>query len=273
MRSPMYRPSAMNRLSHPGQLDTEVRLVRPSGWVALCAVALVLVAFIVWCFAGTVTTTVAAPGVLATQYGTVNSLSPKAGHVAKIFVEQGDDVAAGAPLATVETASGPSTVLAGESGQVVEVLAYPSDPVDAGSTIVTIQPSGDELRTYAYVPVAESQPVKPGMKVQLSVTTVSPQEYGLLLGTVVKVGSHPATRAGVGALLNNDDITNIVVGSVPVFQVEVALKRADTPTGFAWTSGDGPPEPISAGTLVNATVITAVQAPITLLLPSGRSSG
>ena len=268
----MYRAGAVGHLSSPEQLDTEVRLVRPGGWVALGAVGLVLVAFIVWCFVGTVKTTFPAAGVLATQYGTVNSVSPDAGHVSEVFVAQGDEVSAGDPVATVATADGSIAVEAAEDGTVVELLAYPSDAVEAGATIASIQPDDQDLRVYAFVPVDWSQPIKPGMPVQISVTTVPSEEYGLLLGTVSGVGTHPVTRGGVGALLNNDEITDIVVAGVPVFQIEVSLTASDTPTGYAWTSGEGPPEPLTAGTLVNATVITAVQAPITLLFPSNRTA-
>jgi hypothetical protein len=58
-----------------------------------------------------------------------------------------------------------------------------------------------------------------------------------------------------------------------VFQIEVALTEANTPTGYAWTSGLGPPEPLTAGTLVHSSVITAVRAPITLLFPVNRTEG
>ncbi|PVE94777.1 hypothetical protein DC434_12575 [Microbacterium sp. TPD7012] len=270
--SPVYRASAMAHLSSPEQLDTEVRLVRPAGWLALAAVGLVLVAFIVWCFLGTVLTTMPAAGVLATQYGSSNSLSPEEGVVAEMLVSPGDQVSRGEPVAVVETPSGEVEIPASASGEVVEVLAYPTDAVAAGGTLVSIQPE-DELRSFVYIPVAGSQPIKPGMSVQIAVTTVAPEDYGLLLGTVTRVGSHPATRAGVGALLNNDDITSIVVGGAPVFQVEVALTPADTPSGYAWTSGQGPDEQLSAGTLVNSTVTIASQTPITLLFPADRAAG
>lgn len=273
MSTPTYRAGAVGQLSSPEQLDTEVRLVRPAGWIALGAVGLVLVAFIVWCFVGTVTTTFPAAGVLATQYGTVNSVASDAGSVSEVFVNQGDEVAEGDPVATVSTENGTVTVEAAAAGTIVELLAYPSDPVAAGATVASIQPDDEDLRVYAFVPVDGTQPIKPGMPVQISVTTVPSEEYGLLRGTVSRVGTHPVTRAGVLALLNNEEITNIVVSGVPVFQIEVALTEGDTPTGYAWTTADGPPEPLAAGTLVNSTVITAVQPPISLLFPSIRAAG
>lgn len=271
MSLPEYRASAMGHLSSPEQLDTEVRLVRPAGWIALGAIGLVLIGFIAWCFLGSVQTTVSAAGVLTTQYGSSNSLAPDAGVIAEILVTQGDQVSEGQTVAVITTSSGDVMISASASGQVVEVLAYPTDAVADGATVVSIQPD-DELRAFVFIPVASSQPIKAGMPVQIAVTTVAPERYGLLRGTVTRVGSHPATRAGVGALLNNDDITSIVVSGAPVFQIEVALTPADTPSGYAWTSGAGPAELLSAGTLVNSTVMISSQTPITLLFPSDRAA-
>lgn len=266
----MYRAGAVGNLSSPEQLDTEVRLVRPGGWIALGAVGFVLLAFVVWCFVGTVKTTFPAAGVLETQYGTVNAVSPDAGAVTEVFVTAGDDVVAGDPIAEVATQDGSITVEAPEDGTIVEMLAYPSDVLEAGALVASLQPADEDLRVYAFVPVSSSQPIKAGMPVQISVTTVPSEEFGLLLGTVSRVGTHPVTRAGVQALLNNEEITGLIVTGAPVFQIEVTLDEADTPTGYRWTSGDGPPEELAAGTLVNSSVITAEQAPITLLFPSAR---
>ena len=269
----MYRAGAVGQLSSPEQLDTEVRLVRPAGWIALGAVILVLIAFLVWCFVGTVTTTFPAAGVLATQYGTVNSVSPEDGSVSEVFVIQGEEVSEGDRVATVSTGNGSVSVEAAADGTIVELLAYPSDPVTAGATVASIQPADEDLRVYAFVPLDGTQPIKAGMPVQVSVTTVPSEEYGLLQGTVSRVGTHPVTRAGVLALLNNEEIANIIVSGAPVFQIEVALTEADTSTGYAWTTADGPPEELAAGTLVNSTVITAVRPPISLLFPSVRAAG
>ncbi|MEO9220488.1 MAG: HlyD family efflux transporter periplasmic adaptor subunit, partial [Mycobacteriaceae bacterium] len=230
---------------------------------------------VVWSVLGTVQTTFQGAGVLLTQYGTLNSPAPQGGQVTAIFVVQGDAVTAGERLATLQTEDGRAVpVLALGSGHVVEVLGYPGDHLAAGSPVATIQPEDEELHCFVYVPVSGRQPIKVGMPVQVSVTTVPSERYGLLLGTVERVANFPATRAGVDALLNNPDITAIVVGGAPVIQVEVALRRSPTtPSGFAWTSGNGPPTVLSAGTLVNASVVTNVQHPISLLLPSDRSSG
>lgn len=270
----LFRPNAVAHLSSPEQLDTVVRVTRPRSWIALAAVGVVLVSFVIWCFVGTVQTTFPGAGVLLTQYGSFNSVTPQTGQVTSVLVAQGDAVREGQSLATVETEDAETvTVTAPTAGSVVEMLAYPSDHVEAGATVVRIQPADEDLHCFIYVPISGRQPIKPGMQVQIDVTTVPSEQYGLLLGTVEKVGSHPATREGVDALLNNSDVTEIVVSGSPVVQIEVTLTPSSTtPTGYAWTSSQGPPEPLTAGTLVNATVITAVQHPIALLFPSDRAS-
>ncbi|MEO6956341.1 MAG: HlyD family efflux transporter periplasmic adaptor subunit [Antricoccus sp.] len=274
MAAPGFRANAMAHLSSPEQLDTLAKVTRPRGWIALGAIGLILVGFVGWTLFGRVQTTLPGPGVLLGQHGTYNSVTPNSGQVTELLVSAGDTVAVGQRIATLKTDAGEViTISAPIGGQVEEMLAYPSDQLAAGSSIATIQPNNEELRALIYVPVDGRQPIKKGMKVQLSVTTVSSERYGLLLGTVDRVGNFPVTRAGVDALLNNPDLTSIVIAASPVIQVEVKLTgSSSTQSGFAWTSGAGPPESLSAGTLVNASVIIAVQHPISLLFPSDRAS-
>ena len=271
-RSSPFRANALSRLSSPEQLDAAVRVTRPRAWIALTAIGLVLVAFIAWSLFGTVQSTFPASGILLSPFGTSNTVATHAGQVTRVLVSQGDGVSAGEPVAAVRTATGTTeTVTASESGQVTEILAYPGHPVAAGGPIMTIQPTGQPLRAFLFVPVGSSQPIKTGMAVQLFVATVPSEQYGLLLGTVARVGTHPVTRVGVNALLNNPDLTAQIFGGNPVIQVEVDLERSSTsPSGYAWTSGGGPSAQVAAGTLASATIILSTRHPISMLFPSER---
>jgi HlyD family secretion protein len=44
-------------------------------------------------------------------------------------------------------------------------------------------------------------------------------------------------------------------------------KSAETPSGFVWTSADGPPTRITSGTLCEGTITIDHQSPISLMLP------
>lgn len=251
-----------------------MRLVRPAGWAALAGMCLVLAAFVVWCFLGSVQTTFTGAGVLVSEDGVSEVLANETGQLTHVFAQQGDEVVPGERVATIETGTGTSTVIAHSSGRVLELLAYPGHKVDKASVIATIQPQGQELRCVLFVPVSTRQPIKPGMPAQISVTTAPSEQYGLLLGRVTRVGTHPATRAGVKALLGNDDIAAIVVGGAPVVQIEVALTpNAGTATGYTWSTSNGPPETLAPGTLVNSQIVTAVTHPIQMLFPSTRTNG
>lgn len=267
-----FRARALAQLSSPEQLDTAARVTRPRAWLALAAIGVVLFAFIAWAVFGTMQTTFPASGILLTPFGTSNTLAAHTGLITRLEVAQGDSVKAGELVAELRTAlGGTEQVRAAEAGHVTEVLAYPGDEVVAGAPILTLQPAGQPLRAFLFVPVASSQPIKPGMLVESAVATVPSEQYGLLIGTVAKVGTYPVTRAGVDALLNNPDITAQVVGGNPVIQVEVDLKRSlGSPSGFAWTSGDGPPTQVTAGSLVHSTIVLATRHPVSMLFPSER---
>lgn len=267
-----FRATALAQLSSPEQLDTAVRVTRPRAWLALAAIGLLLAAFIAWALFGTLESTFPASGILLTPSGTSNTVATHAGQLSRLLVAPGDVVRAGEPVAALRTAAGTTdTVTAPAGGQVTEILAYPGDEVAAGAAILTVQPAGEALHAFLFVPVASSQPITTGMPVQLSVATVPSERYGLLQGTVAAVGTHPVTRAGVNALLNNPDLTARVVGGNPVIQVRVDLTPSHTsPSGYAWTSGDGPPTTVAAGTLTGATIILATRHPISMLFPSER---
>ena len=44
----------------------------------------------------------------------------------------------------------------------------------------------------------------------------------------------------------------------------------DTPSGYAWTTAKGPPDPLSPGTTLTATVTVERRRPITWMLPALR---
>ena len=51
-------------------------------------------------------------------------------------------------------------------------------------------------------------------------------------------------------------------------QVQAKLKRSpDSPSGFSWTSGEGPPDLISAGTTAAVRAIVEYRRPITFVIP------
>ncbi|MHC2817720.1 hypothetical protein ACVMBY_001280 [Bradyrhizobium huanghuaihaiense] len=76
------------------------------------------------------------------------------------------------------------------------------------------------------------------------------------------------TPQGMLADLHNDALVKRFSQDGAPYAAKVALARdASTFSGYRWTSGKGPPIPLSSGTLTRAEVTTREQPPIDLVIP------
>jgi HlyD family secretion protein len=119
------------------------------------------------------------------------------------------------------------------------------------------------------VPDEDGRRLKPGMRVQIDMlATFKREEYGLLEGTVRSVSPQAVNEAEVSSLVANSVIVKSIFQSGAKTQVVVALTPdAQSPTGYAWSSGSGPDGSIHAGTQIAASVEVASRRPISLVLP------
>ena len=58
MQSKLFRKAALERLSSPEQLDQLMQITNSKGWVALIALAAILVAALLWAIFGRIPTSV-----------------------------------------------------------------------------------------------------------------------------------------------------------------------------------------------------------------------
>ena len=164
--------------------------------------------------------------------------------------------------------SSTSDVISPYAGQVLELKVYRGSAVAEGTPIVSIQPDSGKLEGLVYLSSLHAKDVKPGMDAQISPGTVRREEYGFMIGKVSFVAAYPATSAAMMSVLGNESLTQSVTASGPVTEVHLDLEPAGTPSGFKWSSRQGPPLPISSGTLCSAQIVTEHDKPITLVIPA-----
>lgn len=97
----VFRKVALERLSSPEQLDQLLQVTRPSGWIALGAMAGLLVAAIVWGFAGTIPTEASGGGMLLRRGGVSDLVAAASGQVEELLVEVGQPVEKGQVVAKI----------------------------------------------------------------------------------------------------------------------------------------------------------------------------
>jgi HlyD family secretion protein len=164
-------------------------------------------------------------------------------------------------------------VLCPFAGRVAELRASPRHAeVRGGSPLFVVVPAGQEaedLQVTVYVSAAEGKKIHPGMRTEVSPAAVRREEYGYALGTVVSVAELPTTEQAMLAHLNDPGLVRNFVESAGIpLEVRVRLNRVPVaPSGYEWSSAQGPPTRLSVGMLCSAAFVVDEQRPISLLFP------
>jgi HlyD family secretion protein len=170
------------------------------------------------------------------------------------------------------TRTGQSTnVTAPIAGEVVEIKAAVGTTVTPGKSILSIEAGGKRLEAVLYLPPKEGKKVAAGMDVRIEPATVKKEEFGTLVGHVLAVSEFPISREGMMSVLQNSQLVTRFSALGPPYAARVALvANPKSESGYAWSSGGGPPLKLSAGTVASAEVMVQSRAPITLVLPLVR---
>lgn len=100
--SRIFRKVALERLSSPEQLDQLMQVTRPSGWLALGGVGLLLSAALFWAWFGSIPTLAGGEGLLVRRGGVSNLSVTASGRVEEVLVSTGQLVEAGKPVLTLQ---------------------------------------------------------------------------------------------------------------------------------------------------------------------------
>lgn len=168
-----------------------------------------------------------------------------------------------------------SVVLAPHTGKVVDLLASPGALIEAGRPLMLLERTGrtvKSLEALVYVPAHEGKRIKAGARILLSPSGVLREEYGYVKGWVTSVSEYPATSTGMMRLLQNEQLVQSLLKGGTVFEVRADLVRdPQTPSGFAWTSSQGPHQSIQSGSLGSALITVHRQRPLALVIPALRN--
>ncbi|MCP3906218.1 MAG: NHLP bacteriocin system secretion protein [Planctomycetes bacterium] len=169
-----------------------------------------------------------------------------------------------------------STVRSPVSGRVVEIRIADQTAISAGDPILLVEPAGTaatELEAVIFVSAATAKGrIKPGDPVALTPSTVKQEEFGFLRGTVTWIAEVPTSKSRMLAVVADHDLVEEFTREIGLpLEMHVALNKSEaTPSGYEWSSKDGPPSRISAGTLCGAQVTVEEQMPISFVIPQLR---
>jgi HlyD family secretion protein len=166
-------------------------------------------------------------------------------------------------------------IVSEHTGRILEITVRTGQVVSAGTRLgaLEIENSTQALICLSYFAVKDGKLLKDGTPVQITLDTVKQERFGCLLGTVKSVSSFPVSAESAAHVIGNQQLAAELTAQFRQIQVIASLRPdARTPSGFAWSSGQGPTLIPTAGTTATISAIVEERAPITFLFPSLRSN-
>lgn len=160
-----------------------------------------------------------------------------------------------------------SMIVSTHAGRVVEMTVDRGQLVAPQTRVVSLEPLNAKLTGIIYVPSGEGKKAAANMSVRLSPSTVKAEEYGFMQGIVRSVSTYPATPDGLMRTLRNEALVKELTGGSAPLEVVVDLIPAETTSGYAWSSPQGPPVGIFGGTMCSGSIIIDRRRPISYVIP------
>ncbi len=263
-----YRQEALDALDIGSKLDRHLRATKPVRWVALAAILVLIAAALIWAVAGRAPVLVTGSGALLPRDGLVRITSLHDGAVVDGIAEDRTTVAKGETLLVLEGADGTRrTIVAPTDGELVERSPLSlGDRVADGDAVGAILPSGSHGVAVAFVNPVAATSVAPGMTVLVTPDVAKAGAYGRMVGTITSIDRVPFAERDFIDLTAGNDALAASLASEGSLRVVIALTPADTPSGFLWTSENGPPFAIPTASAVNVSIQTGERAPISFLV-------
>lgn len=270
----LFREEAMDKVLSPDELDRLMPVTDPKGWLALIALLALVAAAVVWGVFGSVPVEVGGDkGVLLAGDSRNPAVSQTSGLVADVLVDIGDHVQEGQVLARVRPNEGAETdVVSLFDGRVDQILIEKGMFLERGQQVAVIKRGNEPLQAFVFMSGEQAKQLKKGMQVHVLPSTVKAEEFGFIEGEVTSVSKFPLTEDEMFLLLENQSLLDqLSTGTGDQHRVDVKLlKDPSTPSGFKWSSSQGPPFVITRGTLCTASFVLGRQHPINLVLPSSE---
>ncbi len=101
MKKQVFRKVSLERLSSPEQLDELMQITTSRGWIALIALACILVTVLIWGLYGEIPTKVMGSGMLIRSGGVFDIVSLGNGQITDILVQSGEQVKKGQVIVNI----------------------------------------------------------------------------------------------------------------------------------------------------------------------------
>lgn len=247
-QNPFTQDSRQKKLQSPNQIGSTLKVTALPTYLLVLTALLLIGAFFVWGFLGTVSDKVYYSGVVFPLEGTSDVSLPNRGMVRTIFVHSGDHVSRGQSVALISVDNSYSILTSTVEGTVISTKVD-NEPFEAFEPIISVI-SGNEIQAsrtmlIAYIDNAGQRDLREGMGAQVWPEDEKRDEIGYVRGRVMRIDRYPVSANEVRQTLKNEEMASRLLESGHMmYQVNIELMRSEqNPTLYDWSFGQ--PEDVS----------------------------
>ena len=249
-------------IKSPEQIADYLRVTYVPTYLLATAIALLILAFIVWGVLGSVSDKAYYSGVVFPVQGTTDITLPNRGIVRNMLVHNGDSVHVGQPIVMVSVGESHSYLTSTVNGLVIS-SKVDNEPFEAFDPIVSvIDDNADEQQSQrtkliAYADDEAQRHLRIGMEAQVWPADEKRDEIGYVRGRISQVVRYPADADEVRQTLKSDIMAQRLLGDGQkvVYEVIIELLRTPhDPSCYDWSFGE--PEDVNMGIGTYCSVLT-----------------
>ena len=276
MQNPFSSDSRRRQLESPDQIGSLLKVTALPTYLLALTVVLLLGAFFVWGFLGTVSDKVYYSGVVFPLEGTTDVSLPNRGMVRTMFVHGGDRVSRGQTIALISVEDSYSILTSSVEGTVISAKVD-NEPFEAFEPIVSVIDSlgnrSRESMVIAYVNNAGQRDLKEGMDAQVWPEDEKRDEIGYVRGKIVRIDRYPVAANVVRQTLKSEEMAGRLLASGEMmYQVSIVLLRsAENPSRYDWSFGEPEDVSMNVGTYCSVLSETRRRSMFRYLFESART--
>lgn len=258
--NPFSSDSRKQALQSPDQIGSTLKVTALPTYLLAFTALLLMVAFFVWGFLGSVSDKVYYSGVVFPLEGTTDVSLPNRGMVRTMFVRNGDHVTQGQSLALISMEDSYSVLTSTVEGTVISTKVD-NEAFEAFEPIISVVSGngGDQsgrAMLIAYIDNTGQRDLREGMDAQVWPENEKRDEIGYVRGKVVRIDRYPVAASEVRQTLKSDDLAKRLLESGEMmYQVNIELLPSpDDPTRYDWSFGE--PEDVNMNVGTYCSVLT-----------------
>ena len=258
-RNPLSEEERREKLQSPEQIGSTLKVTALPTYILAVTALLLLGAFFVWGFLGSVSDKVYYSGVVFPQEGTADISLPNRGMVRTMFLHSGDHVVPGQSVALISVNDSYSILTSTVEGTVIS-SKVDNEAFEAFAPILSVV-SGNAAATQrampiAYIDNAGQRDLREGMSAQVWPEDEKRDEIGYVRGKVVRIDRYPVAADQVKQFLKSEDLAKRLLESGNMmYQVNIELLPSkDNPDQYDWSFGQ--PEDVNMNVGTYCSVLT-----------------